>query len=113
MQNFNLLDQEMWHQIALICPNLKELELIYETIKIQPMKIQKVLSKCQNLQTITFNAGMNLFCNYGFFDAFMGQNVKVKRINFYAVNFEQLFFSRVALLTARTNIQVCCRNNLY
>ncbi|KAL7014401.1 hypothetical protein ACKWTF_015908 [Chironomus riparius] len=108
-----LLNQDLWHQLAMICPNLKELELIDKTIKADPLEIQKVLSKCQNLQTITFNAGMDFICKDGFFDVFTDKNVKVKRINFHAVNFEHLFFSRVALFTAKTNVQVCWRNNLY
>jgi len=109
-----LLNQELWHKIAMICPNLKELELIDKTVAVLPINIGKVLLLGRHLRTITFNADMNLICKDGFFDVFMKNYVKIKRINFYAVNFENLFFNRVGLLTGqRPHIQVCCRNNLF
>lgn len=109
-----LLNQELWHKIAIICPNLKELELADKTVAVLPINIGKVLLLGRHLQTITFNADMNLICKDGFFDVFMKDYVKIKRVNFYAVNFDNLFFNRVGLLTGqRPNIQVCCRNNLF
>jgi hypothetical protein len=109
-----LINQESWHEIAIICPNLKELELTDRIIKVEPLDIWKVLLECRNLQTITFNADLDLICKDKFFDVFMRNYVKIKRINFYAVNFEPLFLNRLGLLTRqKPNIQVCCRNNLY
>ena len=95
-----------WHQIALDCPNLKELSLTYENIEILPQKLENVLEKCEKLEIFSFNADLNFLVVFGFIEVLFLRPVNLKTINFSAKYFNEYFYRVVKYLRKETNIKV-------
>jgi len=101
----------IWHKIALVCPNLKELSLNYKNIEILPQKLDNVLEKCEKLEILSFNADLNIFAVLGFIELMSYKPANLKRINFSAKYYNDYFYKVINYLTRETNIKVYIKNN--
>jgi len=102
---------EIWHQIALVCPNLKELSLNYENIEILPQKLENVLEKCKKLEILSFNADFKFLAVLGFIELMSYKPANLKRINFSAKYYNDYFYKVIKYLARETNIKVYIKNN--
>lgn len=94
-----------WYEIALTCPNIKELTLIDEFFEISPMKLKLVLQNAKNLKILNFTGLSRFVITEEFLKVFLDDSTKLQRINFHANMNQDEFHEKMKILTKNSKIQ--------
>ena len=78
---------EMWDQIALACPNIRELRLCDKFLTFSPLKFDKILRKLKKLEVIEFKCDNMMMMDEDdrltFFNSFLDKALNVKAVGFF------------------------------
>ena len=94
-----------WYEMAMTCPNIKELSLVDEVFEISPMKLKMVLESANSLKMLNLTGWFRFEIAEDFLRVFLDENIKIWRINVYARMELEEFREKMRILTENSTIQ--------
>ncbi|CAG9811615.1 unnamed protein product [Chironomus riparius] len=94
-----------WYEMAMTCPNIKELCLVDEVFEISSMKLKMVLENAKNLKILNLTGLMRFEISEEFLRIFLDDNVRIWKIEVHARMQPEEFREKMTILTENTRIQ--------